>query len=98
MVEQFTPYDPAQSLDSPQAIAVFITDAFDSGDANYIASCLGVVARAKGMTGLAKDTGLSREQLYSSLSGTGNPTLNTLLAVMSSLNLKIQTVAVSDTK
>lgn len=71
MSEKFTVYDPAESLDSPAAMAVFMTDAFEAGDANYIANCLGVVARAKGMTRLAKDTGLSREPLYSSLSGTG---------------------------
>ena len=50
MTEPIYDYDPAQALDSPEAIAVFIADALDTGDAAYIAKAMGVVARAKGMT------------------------------------------------
>ena len=52
---------------------------------------LGVVARAKGMKNIAKETGLSREQLYRSLSDQGNPTLKTIILVMNSLGLDIMT-------
>jgi probable addiction module antidote protein len=82
-------YDPAEALTSPEAIAEFMNDAFASGDAGYIAKALGVVARARGMTDLARETGLSREQLYRSFSEEGNPTLKTLLAVMQVLGLDI---------
>lgn len=82
-------YDPAEALTSPEAIAEFMTDAFASGDAGYIAKALGVVARARGMTDMARETGLSREQLYRSFSEEGNPTLKTLLAVMQVLGLDI---------
>ncbi|KPW75170.1 Cro/CI family transcriptional regulator, partial [Pseudomonas cannabina] len=50
-----------------EAIAIFISDAFETGDAEYIVKAMGVVARAKGMTELARETGLSREQLYRSI-------------------------------
>lgn len=89
MTEQFTNWDAAEYLDSDEAIEVFMADAFESGDTSYIAHVLGVVARAKGMSQIAKDTGLSREQLYRSFSGQGNPTLKTTLAVMQALGLEM---------
>jgi probable addiction module antidote protein len=87
MTEQLHNYDPADALDCPEAVEVFMTDAFETLDANYIAKALGVVARAKGMSLVAKETGLSREQLYRSFGEDGNPTLKTMLAVMKTLGL-----------
>lgn len=87
MTETFTDFDPAQYLTNPEAIAEFMTDALETGDAAYIAKAMGVIARAKGMTELAKETGLSREQLYRSFSEQGNPTLKTMLAVMRALGV-----------
>ncbi|UXY54582.1 addiction module antidote protein [Pseudomonas tohonis] len=87
MMEELYDYDPAEALGSPEAIAVFVADALETGDAAYIAKAMGVVARAKGMTELARETGLSREQLYRSFSEQGNPTLRTMLAVMRALGL-----------
>ena len=84
-----TAYDPAEDLGSDQAIAAFMAEAFETEDAAYIAHALGVVARAKGMMQIAKDTGLSREQLYRSFSATGNPTLKTTIAVMKSLGIEL---------
>lgn len=81
------PYDPAEDLVSKEGIALFMADALETGDAAYIGKALGVVARAKGMTELARETGLSREQLYRSFSEDGNPTLKTMLAVMKALGL-----------
>jgi len=75
-------YDPAAALDSPETISIFMADALETGDTAYIAKALGVVARAKGMTEIARETGLSREQLYRSFSERGNPTLKTMIAVM----------------
>jgi probable addiction module antidote protein len=87
MAEKLTLFDPAEGLTSDEAIAAFMAEAFTSEDAGYIAHALGVVARAKGMTQIAKDTGLSREQLYRSFSDTGNPTLKTTIAVMKALGV-----------
>ncbi|MHB8791030.1 MAG: addiction module antidote protein [Desulfobulbaceae bacterium] len=87
MKEQLFNYDPAVALDSPEAIAVFMADALETGDAAYIAKALGVVARAKGMTEIARETGLSREQLYRSFSEQGNPTLKTMLLVMRAIGV-----------
>ncbi|WP_152227731.1 addiction module antidote protein [Pseudomonas sp. SCB32] len=89
MTETFTEFEPAEYLTNPEAIAEFMTDALETGDAAYIAKAMGVVARAKGMTELARETGLSREQLYRSFSEQGNPTLKTLLAVMKALGIEM---------
>jgi probable addiction module antidote protein len=89
MGEKLTTYDPAEDLLSDEAIAVFMEEAFKTEDAGYIAHALGVVARAKGMTQIAKDTGLSREQLYRSFSANGNPTLKTTIAVMKALGIEL---------
>lgn len=87
MNEAIYDYDPAEALDGPEAIAIFMTDAFETGNADHIAQAMGVVARAKGMAELAKETGLSRAQLYRSFSEKGNPTLKTMLAVMRALGV-----------
>ncbi len=87
------PYDPAEDLISKEGIAIFMADALETGDAAYIAKALGVVARAKGMTELAWETGLSREQLYRSFSEEGNPTLKTMLKVMNALGVDMSAKA-----
>lgn len=87
MKERLYTYDPAEALDSPEAIAVFLADALETGDAGYIAKALGVVAKARGMSQLARETGLAREQLYKALSEEGNPTLKTFLAVSRALGV-----------
>jgi probable addiction module antidote protein len=89
MSEKLTTYDPAEDLHSEEALASFMGEAFSTKDPKYIAHALGVVARAKGMTQIAKETGLSREQLYRSFSEDGNPTLRTTLAVMKALGLEL---------
>ena len=89
MAEKLTAYDPAEDLGSDEAKAIFMSEAFKTGDPGYIAHALGVVARAKGMTQIAIETGLSREQLYKSFSETGNPTLKTTLAVMKALGMTL---------
>lgn len=65
-------YDATRYLDSEEAIAAYIADATASGDANELAHALGVVARAKGMSDLSRQTGLSRQTLYKALSGESN--------------------------
>ena len=89
MTSKLTSYDPAEDLGSDEAIATFMAEAFQTNDPAYISHALGVVARAKGMTQIANQTGLSREQLYRSFSAQGNPTLKTTMAVMNALGIQL---------
>jgi probable addiction module antidote protein len=89
MAEKLTTYDPAENLTSDGAVATFMAEAFETKDAGYIAHALGVAARAKGMTQIASQTGLSRERLYRSFSASGNPTLKTTIAVMTALGIEL---------
>lgn len=89
MKEKLTAFDAAEYIETDEDAAEFMALAFETGDAAYIAHAVGVVARARGMTELARQTGLSREQLYRSLSEEGNPTLRTMLAVMKALGVEM---------
>jgi len=89
MAKKLTNYDPAEDLQTKAAVAIFMAEAFKTNDPAYVAHALGVVARAKGMSHVANETGLSREQLYRSFSAKGNPTLKTTLAVMKALGVKL---------
>ena len=89
MTEKIYDLDLADMLKTDEAMEVFLADAFETGDARHIASALGVVARAKGMTTIARKTGLAREQLYKTLSEAGNPTLETTLAVMKAIGFEM---------
>jgi len=89
MVLETFPFDPAEYLGDPDAQAELIADALSTGNAAYVAHALGIVARARGMSQLAKDTGMSRESLYKALSAQGNPELATVLRVAAALGLKL---------
>ena len=90
--ETFSRWDVADHLKTEADIAAYLDACIDEGgdDASFIAVALGDVARARGMLQLAKDTGLSREGLYKSLSAEGNPSLDTVLKVAKALGLKLQ--------
>ena len=75
-------YDVVDYLESDEMIAVYLDAAFESSDTSRIAEALGDVARARGMTKIAKATGLAREQLYKTLSAAGKPELSTVLKVL----------------
>ena len=87
------PFDAAEYIDTPEAQAELLADAFETGDAAYIANALGVVARARGMTAIAKDAGVTREALYKALSERGDPRLSTLLGVAKALGVKLTVAA-----
>lgn len=89
MTVKLSPFDPAEYLETDEDIAVFLDEALKTGDSGYIAHAVGVIARAKGMTALSKQTGIAREQLYRSFSGNGNPTLKTTFAVLEALGIKL---------
>jgi probable addiction module antidote protein len=83
------PFDPATHLESEDAIAAYLMEALDSNDPGFIANAIGVVARARGMTQVAREAGLSRESLYRTLGKDGNPELSTLLRVLGVLGLRL---------
>ncbi len=89
MTIETTPFDAAKYLDTPESQAELVSDALESGDATYLAHALGVVARARGMTEIAKKTGVTREGLYKALSAEGDPKLTTFLGVLKSLGLQL---------
>lgn len=83
-------WDPAERLTSPDAIAAYLEAVFEDGDPSLIAAALGDIARAKGMTEIAKAAGVTRDTLYKSLTKDGDPRLSTFLGVTKALGLKIQ--------
>ena len=89
MTIETRPFDPAAYLDSPEAILAYLEGAFSEGDAGEIADALGVVARARGMSKLAEDTGLTRQSLYKALSSDGNPEFATVLKVVRALGFRL---------
>jgi probable addiction module antidote protein len=82
-------FDVAEYLDSPEMIAAYLAETFKDGDAGEIAEAIGDVARAKGMTEIAKRSGLTREGLYRALSAKGHPEFTTILKVMAALDLEL---------
>lgn len=88
MVE-LRPFDPAEHLTSQEALLYYLEAAMEGNDPRHIARALGDVARSKGMTEIAKKTGLGRQALYTALSDSGNPTLETLTSVLSVLGLEL---------
>lgn len=86
---QTHPFDPAAFLDNDAAIAAYMDEALATGDVSFIADALGVIARARGMTGIARQAGLSRESLYRALGPGGNPELSTVLRVLGTLGLRL---------
>lgn len=86
------PYDSAEHLKTPEALAAYLSDILEDNDPALIAHALGVAARAHGMTDIAKKTRLSRESLYRSLSADGNPELETMVKVLSELGLRLTIV------
>ena len=89
------PWDPAQHLESEEDMAAYLEAALEEGDPALVAAALGDIARAKGMTQLARDTGLGRESLYKALSPSGNPEFATVMKVVAALGLKLHAAPAS---
>jgi len=89
MTVKTRPLDPAAYLDSPEAMLAYLDSAFADGDADEITDALGVIARARGMSQLAEETGLTRQALYKALSSDGNPEFATVLKVVRALGLRL---------
>lgn len=86
-----TPYDVAEHLRTTEEMAAYLEACLEeaNGDAAFIAKALGDIAKAKGMTQVARDAGLSRESLYKALSGERSPGFDTILKVVNALGLKL---------
>jgi probable addiction module antidote protein len=82
------PFDAAEYLDSPEMIAGYLTEAFETDDA-YIAKAIGTVARAQGMGAVAESAGVSRENLYRALSGETKPEFETIRKVLGALGVQL---------
>lgn len=83
------PWDPAEHLETEEDMAAYLEAALEDGDAALVAAALGDIARAKGMTQIAREAGLGRESLYKALSPEGNPELATVLKVVRALGLSL---------
>jgi probable addiction module antidote protein len=83
------PFDASKYLDTPDLQALYLADLFETGDHALIAHGLGVVAKARGMTSIARDSGLQRESLYKALSMDGKPELATVLRVLKAMGLHL---------
>src|SRR3989344_4238677 len=86
-----TRYDVSEHLRTPEEMAAYLEACLEeaNGDAAFIAKALGDIARAKGMSQVAHDTGLSRESLYKALSGERSPDFDTILKVIGALGLRM---------
>lgn len=91
MALKTTPYDSAQYLRTEEERAAYLATCMEEApeDAAFIAHALGVVARSRNMTQLARDTGLTREGLYKALSDSGNPSFGTVLKVVRALGYRL---------
>lgn len=96
MTEQFSRFDAAEYLKTPEDMVAYLDACFeeDAGDGALIRAALNDIARAKGMTQIARDTGLGRESLYKALGSSGNPEFATIIKVMKALGLKLHATAV----
>lgn len=87
-------FDPAEYLDNDFAIAAYLSEALQTGEEAFVADALGVVARARGMSDVAREAGVSRESLYRALSAGGSPEFATVLRVVRALGLKLSVAPV----
>lgn len=100
MTEKFSRWDSADYLHDEEDMGLYFSACVDEdpGDGSLIRQALSAIARARGMTQLARDTGLTREGLYKALSSDGNPEFATIMKVIHALGLKIQGCEMPRTK
>jgi len=84
-----TVWDASEHLDSPEAIAEYLTAAMEDGDSDLLLAVLGDIAKAKGMAQLARDTGLGRESLYKALTPGAKPRFDTVMKVIQGMGVHL---------
>jgi probable addiction module antidote protein len=92
---QTKPWDVAEHLETKEDMAAYLEAALEDGNPQLIAAALGDIARSKGMTQIARETGLGRESLYKALSPEGNPEFSTILRVFQALGLRLHVTSVN---
>jgi probable addiction module antidote protein len=92
-MSKLTDFDISLYLDSPEVIAEYLTQVLKDGNADELLEAIGHVAKAKGMSQIAKDTGLGRESLYKTFQAGAKPRFETVLKVLNSLDIKLQAVS-----
>jgi probable addiction module antidote protein len=92
---EIIPFDATEFLETDESQSHLIADAFDSGNSSYIAHTLGLVAKARGMSQVARAAGVSREALYKSLDENGDPKLSTLIGVAKAMGYKVEMVPIA---
>lgn len=100
MTEKFTRWDAADYLETAEDMALYLDACLeeDPGDGSLIRAALNDIARARGMTQLARDTGITREGLYRALSSSGNPELSTVLKIIRALGIKLHATPAAPAK
>lgn len=94
MAVKTVPWDVTEHLDSEERIALYLEEAFADGDPALITAAIGDVARARGMTQLAKETNITRPALYRALGSDGNPEFATVVKVLRALGLRLSPVPI----
>lgn len=89
VVVKVRPFDPAEHLQTEEDILYYLEAAMEGNNPKHIASALGDIARSRGMSEIARKSGVGRQALYNALSDSGNPTLETLTAVLKALGLQL---------
>jgi len=92
-MNNLTTFDVAQYLDSKEMIAEYLSQVLADGDTNELLIAMGNIAKAKGMSQIAKDTGLGRESLYKTFSPDAKPRFETIMKVLNSFGVKLQASA-----
>ncbi len=87
------PWDVVEHLETEEDMAAYLEAALEEGDPALVAAALGDIARAKGMSEIARETGLGRESLYKALSAEGNPEFATVLKIVKALGLRLHATA-----
>ena len=92
-MNNLTTFDVSQYLDSKEMTAEYLSSVLADGDMNELLEAVGNIAKAKGMSQIAKDTGLGRESLYKAFQEGAKPRFETVMKVMNSLGVKLQATA-----
>ena len=87
-----SPFDVAQYIDTPEAEAELLRDAFETCDAGYVAHALGIIARARGLAQIARQCGMERDELFRALSSEASPRMEALVRVAEAMGVDVSSI------